>query len=113
MSNTEDDTRSGAETADEPDLKALLRRLRELLPDLRRRYHVGELAIFGSRTRADAGPGSDLDLLVTFDDEASLFDLIGLEQELAERLGVEVDVVTPASIKPRLRERILEGAVPV
>lgn len=100
-------------TTGTPYREALLGRLRELLPELRSGYHVVDLAVFGSRARTDAGPGSDLDLLVTFDDDASLFDLVGLEQDLGERLGVEVDVVTRDSIKPRLRERILESAVRV
>jgi len=55
----------------------------------------------------------DLDLLVTFGAEASLFDLIGMELDLEARLGVHVDVVTPSSIKPRIRNRILQAAVPV
>jgi predicted nucleotidyltransferase len=50
---------------------------------------------------------------VTFDSSASLFDLVRMERDLSERLGVEFDVVTPASIKPRIRDRILESAVPV
>lgn len=91
----------------------LLVRLRQLLPELRRDYHVAELAVFGSRARTDASPRSDLDLLVTFDPAASLFDLVGLELDLTQRFGIEVDVVTPASIKPRIKDRILESAVPV
>lgn len=93
--------------------EALLERLRELLPELRQRYHVVSLAVFGSRARTDATLQSDLDLLVTFDSEASLFDLVGMELDLGERFGVDVDVVTPDSIKPRLRDRILRSAVPV
>jgi uncharacterized protein len=108
-----DENRHDMRPVNKRGLDALRRHLRELLPELRRRYHVVDIAVFGSRVGADAGPRSDLDLLVTFDDEASLFDLIALEQDLGERLGVEVDVVTPASIKPRLRKRILESAVPV
>lgn len=91
----------------------LLRRLRDLLPELRERYHVVDVSVFGSRVREDATAMSDLDLLVTFDTEASLFDLVGLELDLGARLGVQVDVVTPSSIKPRIRDRILETAVPV
>jgi predicted nucleotidyltransferase len=96
-----------------PPAEDLLGRLRQLLPELRERYHVAELAVFGSRARTDATPRSDLDLLVTFDSSASLFDLVRMERDLSERLGVEFDVVTPASIKPRIRDRILESAVPV
>jgi predicted nucleotidyltransferase len=99
--------------AHDPRAEDLLDRLRELLPELREKYHVAELAVFGSRARTDATPRSDLDLLVTFDRTASLFDLIGMERDLTERLGVEVDVVTPASLKPRIKARILESAVPV
>lgn len=93
--------------------ETLSRRIRDLLPELRDRYHVLQVAIFGSRTRSDATPASDLDLLVTFDSQATLFDLIELEHDLTGRFGVPVDVVTPSSIKPRLRDRILKSAVPV
>lgn len=99
--------------AHDPPGEDLLGRLRELLPELRERFHVVEVAVFGSRARTDATPRSDLDLLVTFDSTASLFDLVRMERELSERLGVEVDVVTPASLKPRIKDRILESAVPV
>lgn len=92
---------------------ALRGRLRELLPELREQFHVVNLSVFGSRSRGDATSDSDLDLLVEFDSEASLFDLVGMELNLEERLGMKVDVLTPASIKPRLRHRILESAVPV
>lgn len=95
------------------ELDALRTQLRELLPELRASYGVVDLAVFGSRVRDDFTPESDLDLLVTFDDTASLFELVGLEQDLGERFGVKVDVVTPGSIKPRLKDRILGSAIPV
>jgi hypothetical protein len=95
------------------DLGALLVRLRELLPEFRERYHVLSLAVFGSRVRDDFSPQSDLDLLVSFGPEASLLDLVAMEQDLGDRLGVKVDVVTRNSIKARLKDRILGSAVPV
>jgi uncharacterized protein len=95
------------------ELEALRSRLREMLPELRERYHVVHVAVFGSRVRDDFTPQSDLDLLVTFGPDASLFDLVGMEQDLAGLFGVKVDVVTPSSVKPLLRERILGSAVPV
>jgi uncharacterized protein len=91
----------------------ILQRLRELLPELRQRYHAAEIAVFGSRARGDATSTSDLDLLVAFDDEATLFDLVGMELDLQERLGIGIDVVTPGSLKPRIRDRILKSAVPL
>jgi uncharacterized protein len=54
---------------------------------------------------------SDLDLLVDMAEGRSLFDLIALSNELEEGLGVDVDVLTEASLSPYLRDRILDEAV--
>ncbi len=97
----------------EPNLELLLRRLRALLPDLRQRYGVETLEVFGSRVRADAYEGSDLDLLVTFTEVPDLLTLISLENELSERMGIPIDLVMRRSLKPRLRQQILAEAIPV
>ncbi|MBI1292241.1 nucleotidyltransferase [bacterium] len=75
------------------------------------RYGAVSVRVFGSRARGDARPGSDLDLLVEFEKGRSLLDAIGLEQELAELLGLPVQVLTPAGLSPHLREKILSSAV--
>jgi uncharacterized protein len=97
----------------EANMEAVLRRLRVLLPDLRERYAVDTLEVFGSRVRADLGQESVLDLLVTFTETPDLLTFIALENELAERLGLPVDLVMRRALKPRLRERILREAIPV
>ena len=66
------------------------------------------ISLFGSFARGDTGPGSDLDVLVEFSDRKSLLELVRLERELSERLGVTVDLLTVKSISPRLMERIRE-----
>jgi len=76
-------------------------------------HGAGNVRVFGSRLRGDAGPDSDLDLLVDFEAGRSLFDLIDLKHELEERLGCPVDVVTERALNPHLRRRILEEAVPL
>ncbi|NLX48336.1 MAG: nucleotidyltransferase family protein [Methanospirillum sp.] len=88
--------------------------LRALLPSLEQEYGVTSLEFFGSYVRGEQDDRSDLDLLVEFDPERgpSLFDFVGLQQELSDRLGVRVDLVEKRSIKPRLRDRILHEAVP-
>lgn len=91
----------------------LLNQLRALLPGLRERYGVATLEVFGSHARADVGQESDLDLLVTFTETPDLLAFIALENEIAERLDMPVDLVMRRSLKPRLRERILSDAVPV
>jgi predicted nucleotidyltransferase len=75
------------------------------------RYGAVSVRVFGSRAHGDARPGSDLDLLVEFEKGRSLLDAIGLEQELAELLGLPVQVLTPAGLSPHLREKILSSAV--
>jgi uncharacterized protein len=94
-------------------LSPVLQQLRALLPELRERYEVDTLEVFGSRVRDDAGGGSDLDLLVSFTETPDLLTFISLELELAERLGVQVDLVMRRALKPRLRNRILSQAIPV
>lgn len=81
-------------------------RVRSLLPeqeveDFCRRWRIRELALFGSVLRQDFGSASDIDLLVTFEDEADwgLFDLATMEQELSVRLARKVDLVTRSTIE--------------
>ena len=60
------------------------------------------VGIFGSYARNENTPDSDLDILVDFEKTVNLLDLIGLEQELSDQLGVKVDLVTKKSIHPQL-----------
>jgi len=97
----------------EPSLELILLRLRALLPELRDRFGVDTLEVFGSRVRSAADEGSDLDLLVSFSETPDLLTFISLENELSERLGLPVDLVMRRALKPRLRDRILGEAIPV
>lgn len=78
-----------------------------------RKYGAVTVALFGSFARGEAGPSSDLDVLVEFEPGRSLLDLVRLERELSEALGLDVDVVTPNSLHPLIRERVMEERVPV
>lgn len=78
--------------------------------DTCRVFGVSRLSLFGSLLHGDAGPASDVDLLVEFETPKSLMSLISLENELAEQLGQDVDLLTADSISPHLRDRILEEA---
>ena len=69
------------------------------------------MRLFGSAARGEAKKGSDLDLLVTMKERASLLDLIAIKQDLEDLLGLKVDVVTENSLSPYLREDILKEAV--
>lgn len=68
---------------------------------------VRRLGIYGSVARGEAGPDSDVDILVEFERTPDLFTFAALRDRLAEILGRPVDLATPQGLKPRLRARIL------
>jgi predicted nucleotidyltransferase len=69
--------------------------------------------VFGSVARGDDQPGSDVDILVDFTDEASVLDEVGLRLALTDLLQVDVDVVAADTLRGALLERVLHEAVPV
>jgi predicted nucleotidyltransferase len=80
---------------------------------LRSEYGVKSLALFGSVARDEAGPKSDVDLLVEFDRPTGYFGLVRLQLRLQELLGCEVDLGTPRSLRPTMRQRIDKEAIRV
>lgn len=94
-------------------LQQLLRDNREEILKLATRYGATRLRVFGSIIRGDATESSDVDLLVAFDSDRSLLDLIGFKQDVQALLGRKVDVVSEGGISPYLRERILDEAQPL
>jgi len=74
---------------------------------------VDQLSLFGSVARDEAGEGSDVDILVQFDPGAriGMFEFLEVQEALASLLGAEVDLATPASLHPRLRDAILQEAI--
>jgi predicted nucleotidyltransferase len=74
-------------------------------------HGASNVRVFGSTGRGEQGAASDLDLLVDMSEGRSLFDLIALSNDLEASLGVEVDVVTEASVSPYMRDRVLDEAV--
>ena len=84
-----------------------LRENRELLQEC----GVDRLSLVGSFARDEGRDESDVDLLVEFSRPIGLFEFARLQRQLGERLGHRVDLVTPAALKPQLRDRILHEAV--
>jgi hypothetical protein len=93
--------------------EAAIRILHEALPGLKDRFGILELALFGSVARNEAGPDSDVDLLVTLGPEGDLFDLVSLGFALEAQLGVNVDLTTPKALKPLTRPSIARDLIQV
>lgn len=80
---------------------------------LAHRYGARNIRVFGSVARGEAGPQSDLDLLVDMEAGRSLLDLVAFWQDLEELLGRRVDILTDGGISPYLKDRIYSEAIPL
>ncbi len=97
------------------DRDEVLSRLRDVWTTLEEQYGVRSLTLFGSVARGEARPDSDVDLLVEFDRPTGYFGLVALQLFLQELLGREVDLGTPGSLQPALRQeaiRVAKRALP-
>lgn len=74
-----------------------------------RAYGTRRISLFGSFARGDAGPDSDVDVLVEFAQPTGLLAFVRLERELSEALGRPVDLLTEEAISRHLREEILQS----
>ncbi len=73
-------------------------------------HGVSDIRVFGSVARGDAGPDSDVDLLVHTGEEVSLLTLVRLERLLGERVGRPVQIISDGGLSPLLRKIILDEA---
>ena len=73
------------------------------------------LFLFGSVARDEAGPASDLDLFIDYDQTSrfSAFDLVGIKIFLEDEFELPVDVTTRDSLHPMLKDRIEQSALQV
>jgi hypothetical protein len=74
-------------------------------------HGASNVRVFGSVACGESGPDSDLDLLVEFDLDRSLFDHVALIQDLEDLLGRKVDVVTEDSLHWYIRDRVIAEAI--
>jgi predicted nucleotidyltransferase len=72
---------------------------------------VASLAVFGSVARGEAGPASDVDLLVELNRRMGLFGFFAIQERLEEVLGCRVDLVMADGMKQQVRQRVLQEAV--
>jgi len=94
-------------------LNEILLKLRELLPYIRQKYQIESIEIFGSYVRDEQTLGSDVDLLISFNNIPSLIKFIELKNYLSDQLHLNVDLVMKDSLKPRLSQNILSESIPI
>ena len=94
------------------DVQELENRRNKIL-EIAARHGAHNVRIFGSVARGEARPDSDVDFLVNIESGRSLLDLGGLLMDLWDLLGQEVDVVTEAGLRTRIRQRVLSEARPL
>ncbi|MDP6154757.1 MAG: nucleotidyltransferase family protein [Candidatus Thermoplasmatota archaeon] len=80
--------------------------IREKIVEMLRGFGVKRIALFGSFVRGDLSEGSDVDILVEFSERKSLLDIVRIERELSEFIGIKADLLTEKSISPYMLDRI-------
>ncbi len=93
------------------DTSEILDQLRSMRPELRERFHVRRIGIFGSYAREAQSASSDLDLVVEFDQPIGMMAFIHLRNLVAERLRIPVDLVTPDGLHPLIRNQVMHEVV--
>jgi predicted nucleotidyltransferase len=78
---------------------------------LKDKFKAIKFYLFGSYARGEQTPESDIDLLVEFSETIDLFDFVDLTDYLKEIFSKNVDLGTPRSLKPLIKDRILKEAV--
>jgi predicted nucleotidyltransferase len=90
------------------EIKTILQQHKE---ELRAKYKVREIGVFGSYVRGQQKKRSDIDILVEFEVVPGLLKFIELEDYLSQLLGIKVDLVRKSSIREELRDTILQEVV--
>lgn len=89
----------------------LIKEKREEIIRIARAHGATSVRIFGSYSRGEEKPGSDIDLIVKLEPNRSLLDVIAMKQAIEDLVHRKVDVVTEAALSPYIRDDILQEAV--
>ncbi len=90
-----------------------LSRHRSRILEIALSHHVRNVRVFGSVSRGEDGPGSDVDLLVDPTVQTTYMGIGAIRYELKNLLGMDVDVLTPDGLPSRCRDQVLRDAVPI
>jgi predicted nucleotidyltransferase len=94
-------------------IKELLTERRDDIIKIAERHGATNIRVFGSVARGDAGSESDIDFLVRLEAGTTLLNHAALIRELRSLLGCKVDVVSERGLRNRIRDRVMQEAVPL
>lgn len=95
------------------DIYDLIEEKREEILQIAHKHGAGKVRLIGSVARREAGPHSDVDLLVDLEKGRTLLDHAALIEELEALLDIKVDVASDRGLRQRVRTRVLAEAVPL
>lgn len=95
------------------DKQVVLEKLSGSLEEIRQRFSVSEIAVFGSFARGEPTPRSDIDILVTFEQKATFDGFMDLKFYLEQLLAAPIDLVTNNALRPQVREAIEQEVIRV
>ena len=85
-----------------------MKNIENIIISVLKKYHIKKAALFGSYARGDFHKKSDVDILFVPPRDMSLFEYVGVKQDLEAELGKEVDLVSYRAIRPIIKESILK-----
>jgi len=92
-------------------IQEIIKIMKEHKEELKKKYKIKEIKIFGSYARGEQKERSDIDIIVDFEETLTLIELIRLEEEIERILGIKVDLLTEEGISPFIKPYIKEVVV--
>ena len=93
------------------DVESIKRQLLQNKEELRQKFEVKTIGVFGSYVRGEQKLSSDVDIIVEFQEPVGLFEFMKLENYLSDLLGVMVDLVSKKALKPHIGENIMQEVI--
>ena len=75
------------------------------------KHGAKKIGLFGSVARGEERQDSDIDVLVEFSEVKSLFEMVGIELDLADVLGKKIDLVTEGNLSPYIKDKVMKDLV--
>ena len=89
----------------------ILHILKQYKQELMQKYNFTYIGVFGSYTRGEENPASDVDILIEFSIIPTYFKFLELEEELEKILNKKVDLITKSGLKPLIKNKIIKETV--